>query len=74
MREKILTILGNAALSGYVDEEMKDAMRRCAFEEEPDFFMLEAGLALVEVFKESMDLCVDDLRDGRVGGFREFLI
>ncbi len=71
MREKILAILGNAALKGYVDEEMKDAMRRCAFEEQPDFFMLEAGLAMVEVFKESMDLCVDDVREGRIEGVRQ---
>ncbi len=71
MREKILSLLGRAAVKGYVDEEMKDAMRRAAFERDPDFFMLEAGLALVEVFKESMDLCVDDVRDGRCGGVRQ---
>lgn len=66
MREKILSILGRAALKGYVDEEMKDAIRREVFEMDPDFFILEAGLALVEVFKESMDLCIDDLKVGRV--------
>ena len=66
MRGKILTILEKASLQGYVDEEMKDAIRRLAFEEKPDFFMLEAGLALVEVFKESMDRCIDDISQGDI--------
>ena len=66
MRGKMLTILEKASLQGYVDEEMKDAMRRLAFEEKPDFFMLEAGLALVEVFKEAMDLCIDDISQGDI--------